>query len=49
MLTGEAMRNFLELGPEDHCLGLFYMGYPAGEWPKGYRKPLPEFVRYLGE
>ncbi len=49
VLTGEAMRNFLELGPEDHCLGLFYMGYPAEEWPKGYRKPLPDFVRYVAE
>ena len=28
-------------------LGLFYLGYPSGEWPKGYRKPLPDFVRYV--
>lgn len=49
VLTGEAMRDFLELGQQDHCLGLFYMGYPAGEWPKGYRKPLPDFVRYIAE
>lgn len=48
-LTGEGMRNFLGLGDEDECLGLFYMGYPAVEWPKGYRKPLPEFVRYVGD
>jgi nitroreductase len=48
-LTGAGMCEFLGLGEEDQCLGLFYMGYPAAEWPKGYRKPLPEFVRYVGE
>ena len=48
-LTGTGMREFLGLGEEDHCLGLFYMGYPANEWPKGYRKPLPDFVRYVGK
>ncbi|MGB6048158.1 MAG: nitroreductase, partial [Flavobacteriales bacterium] len=47
VLTGDAMRDFVELGPEGHCLGLFYLGYPKGEWPKGYRKPLPDFVRYF--
>lgn len=46
VLTGKAICDFLELGPEGHCLGLFYMGYPAQEWPKGYRKPLPDVVRY---
>jgi len=34
------MNAFLGLGPEDKCLGLFYMGYPAAEWPRGHRKPL---------
>lgn len=47
VIMGEAMRDFLELGPQDHCLGLFYMGYPAVEWPKGHRRPLPDFVRYV--
>jgi nitroreductase len=49
VLTGEAMRDFLGLGPNGHCMGLFYMGYPAAEWPKGYRKPLPDLVEYRGE
>lgn len=48
-ITGTGMRDFLGLGEEDQCLGLFYIGYPAIEWPKGYRKPLPDFVRYVGE
>lgn len=44
VLTGDAMRDFLGMGEKDRCLGLFYMGYPAGEWPQGYRKPLDHFV-----
>lgn len=48
-ITGTGMRDLLGLGEEDQCLGLFYIGYPAVEWPKGYRKPLPDFVKYVGE
>jgi len=44
--TGEGMVRFLGLGEKDKCLGLFYIGYPAVEWPKGYRKPLPDFVKW---
>lgn len=47
--TGEALVQFIGLGKEDCCLGLFYLGYPAMEWPKGYRKPLPDMVRYMEE
>lgn len=49
VLTGTGMVDFLGLKPEDRCLGLFYMGYPAVEWPKGYRKGLPDVVRFVGE
>jgi nitroreductase len=45
-ITGEGMTQFLGLGEKDKCLGLFYMGYPAIEWPKGYRKPWVDFVRW---
>ncbi|MEN8928875.1 MAG: nitroreductase [Flavobacteriales bacterium] len=37
------MNTFLEIGEKDKCVGLFYMGYPAIEWPKGQRKPI-EYV-----
>ena len=37
------MNAFLELEEEDKCIGLFYIGYPASEWPKGQRKPI-EYV-----
>lgn len=39
------MNTFLALGEEDQCIGLFYIGYPAVEWPKGQRKP----IEYLTE
>lgn len=45
-MTGPAMRDFLGLGANDLALGLFYIGYPAIEWPKGYRKPLDQLVRW---
>jgi nitroreductase len=39
----QEMKNFLEISDSDKCLGLFYMGYPEIEWPKGQRKPI-EYV-----
>jgi nitroreductase len=47
--TGEAMRRFLGLGDADRALGLFYMGYPADAWPKGYRKPLDQVMVWHDE
>ncbi|MBK8614404.1 MAG: nitroreductase [Flavobacteriales bacterium] len=49
VVTGDGMRRFLGLGEEDRCMGLFYMGYPAIEWPKGYRKPLPDVTAWHEE
>jgi nitroreductase len=37
------MNQFLGIGENDKCLGLFYIGYPAIEWPKAHRKPI-EYV-----
>ena len=45
VVTGDGMRRFLGLADGDRCMGLFYIGYPAVDWPKGYRKPLPDVVR----
>lgn len=47
ILLGEAMHRFLELGKNERPMGLFYMGYPAVEWPKGYRKPLDQVVTWM--
>lgn len=48
-MTSVAMRDFIGLGPEDQAMGLFYMGYPAIEWPKGYRKPIDQLVEWRSE
>ena len=37
------VRAFVGLPPEGQLLGLFYLGYPAGDWPISHRKPL-EYV-----
>lgn len=34
------MKDFLGLEEKDRCLGVFYIGYPNGEWPRGQRTPL---------
>jgi nitroreductase len=46
-MTGAAMREFLGLGPEDQALGLFFIGYPAGEWPKSHRRPLETVTTWI--
>ncbi len=47
VINSQQMKDYLELGTKDKCLGLFYLGYPAPdfEWPKGQRKP----IEYLTE
>lgn len=40
LIYSTQMNDFLNLGEKDKCLGLFYLGYPAIEWPKAHRKPL---------
>ncbi len=32
--------NFLGFQPIDKALGLIYIGYPDGDWPKGQRRPI---------
>lgn len=43
LIYTKEMNDFLGLGKKDKCLGLFYVGYPANDWPKGQRKPI-EYV-----
>ncbi len=38
------MASFLELEAPARCLGFFYIGYPANEWPIGQRRPYQEKV-----
>jgi nitroreductase len=40
----DQMRQFLGLDVKDRSLGLFYLGYPAGQWPTSCRGPIEEKV-----
>lgn len=40
LIYSPQMNTFLGLNEKDKCLGLFYIGYPAIEWPKAHRRPL---------
>jgi len=46
-MTGSAMRDFLGLQDGDQAMGLFYIGYPASEWPSGHRRPLETVTTWL--
>ncbi|MEQ9410765.1 MAG: nitroreductase [Fuerstiella sp.] len=43
-ICSEQLRNDLGLSVRDRVLGLFYVGYPAGEWPVGRRTPIEDKV-----
>ena len=42
----EQMRDFIGLGTGDRSLGLFYLGYPKGDWPSGKRSPMSDKIRW---
>jgi nitroreductase len=44
------MKQFLDLGEEDSCLGFFNLGYPKEDLPKPVRrrKPIAEKTRWIG-
>lgn len=45
VISSPKMNEFLKISETDKCLGIFYMGYPAEQWPKGQRRP----IEYLTE
>lgn len=45
VISSPKMNEFLKIGETDKCLGIFYMGYPTEQWPKGQRRP----IEYLTE
>lgn len=49
LIYTQEMNQFLELGEKDKCLGLFYIGYPAIEWPKAHRKPIEYTTKWISE
>jgi nitroreductase len=49
LIYTKEMNEFLGLGEKDKCLGLFYIGYPAQDWPKGQRKPIEYLTKWITE
>ncbi len=49
IIYGTAFADFLGLNTKDKCLGLLYLGYPAGEWPQGQRKPIEYLTQWIDE
>ncbi|NND99050.1 MAG: nitroreductase [Pirellulaceae bacterium] len=45
--VSDQMRDFVGLGPKDRALGLFYLGYPAGDWPAGQRESIDSKVQWI--
>lgn len=49
LIYTEDMLAFLGLEENDKCLGLFYLGYPAIEWPQAHRIPLEYHTQWIHE
>jgi nitroreductase len=47
LYTG-VMNDFFALGPDDRCLGLFYLGWPGIAWPDARRGDLDANVEWVG-
>lgn len=45
----EEMKTFLGIREKDKCLGFFYIGYPAIEWPKASRKPIEYVTEWIND
>lgn len=43
-ICSEQLKDDLGLNKKDRVLGLFYVGYPKGDWPEGERSPVEEKV-----
>jgi nitroreductase len=46
-IYSKQMHEWLKLGNQDKCLGIFYVGYPEGEWPKSHRRPLEYVTEWI--
>lgn len=49
MVKTQQFRKFISLTEQQVCIGLFYLGYPEIEWPKGQRKPLEYVTSWKSE
>lgn len=48
-LKSDAFKTAFKLEANQECLGLIYMGYVEGEWPKQHRKPLEYKTTWITE
>ena len=48
-LYTDEVKEFLNLEKGGRCMGLFYLGYPEGNWPKSHRKPLEYVTEWIEE
>lgn len=44
--TSDHMRDYMGLEGKDRALGLFYLGYPKGDWPESTRRPISDKVSW---
>jgi nitroreductase len=49
MVKTQQFREFVSLTEQQVCIGLFYLGYPEIEWPKGQRKPIEYVTTWKSE
>lgn len=49
MVKTQQFREFVSLTEQQICIGLFYLGYPEIEWPKGQRKPIEYVTTWKSE
>lgn len=47
LIYSQEINEFLKIGAKDKCLGLFYIGYPAIDWPEAHRKPLEYTTEWI--
>ncbi len=43
------MATFLGLGPNEQCLGFFYLGWPRVPWPGGTRRPIQDKLQWFDD
>jgi nitroreductase len=48
-IASQGMRELMAWGDQVQCAGVFYLGYPVGDWPKGHRKPLEYVTRWVAD
>ncbi|MEM7161513.1 MAG: nitroreductase [Bacteroidota bacterium] len=48
-IRSEGFRERQGLSQDDWVMGIIYLGYPEGDWPKGQRKPIEYVTEWIEE